>query len=68
MVMKLDISTFIEDLKVLLGTGGKVLFKLSQDSSGMKYFDVMGKKDDLFTSTQIKIDSFDKDVPQNLNS
>ena len=29
--MKLDISTFIEDLKVLLGTGGKVLFKLSQD-------------------------------------
>lgn len=49
--MKLDISTFIEDLKVLLGTGGKVLFKLSQDSQGMKYFDVMGKKDDLFTST-----------------
>ena len=67
--MKLDISTFIEDLKVLVELGNEIQFKLAQDPSGRKYFDVQGMSvEKNITRTQIIIESFEKDYPEALQT
>lgn len=64
MVLTLEISTFIEDMKVLLDLGCDVQFRLAQDTSGRKYFDVSGISPEKNTTrTQIVIESFEKDGP-----
>ena len=68
MVLKLNLQTLIDDLKVLVDLGCEnVQFKLSQDAANKKYFDVIAiSPDKNITRTTITIDSFEKSGPEEL--